>query len=292
MLTKIINVILGITIFTSLFLIGKNYFALEELRNIHNESKTYILNFLSQLPKKESKYLDTYIVHSGYLSNKDSFLELELDDKSIDKRDIPLFKTHLLLKPLDSIIGNDPLAEKWNENKSKIQKIFTEVSQLDDSLKRNLEKKNLEDVFKKNTISPEEWQKIILATTTSKSILSSRIGSFCSCFENHYSFLGIPSKTVVQVGDTIFIDWVNYFGGHVFIDQTYQVQSNYDKFHILETTYDNCKICDMQAETILLEEYQIPFSAIEKDEKWRSVFYFRNDKLEQDSVVLERELEF
>jgi len=45
-------------------------------------------------------------------------------------------------------------------------------------------------------------------------------------------------------------------------------------------------------ETILLEEYQIPFSKIEKNKKWRSVFYFRNDKLEQDSVVLERELEF
>ena len=102
--------------------------------------------------------------------------------------------------------------------------------------------------------------------------------------------MGIPSKKVVRIGDTISVDWVNYFGGHYFIDQTYRVESNYDDFHTLETTYDACG--NDGTETILLQEYQIPFSEIQKDKKWRSVFYFRNDKLEQDSVVLERELDF
>ena len=31
---------------------------------------------------------------------------------------------------------------------------------------------------------------------------------------------------------------------------------------------------------------------LSRNKKWRNVFYFRNDKLQQDSVVLERELEF
>lgn len=290
MLSKTINSTLLIATIISLFLITKNHFDLEELKTINKESKEFILNSSSKLAATEIKYADAYIARSGYLiANKNSFLEI---GKSFThKRDIATYETYKVLKSLDSIIKNDPLVKNWKENKSKIQEVFTEVAQLNDSLKQNLEKQNIEEIFKKNTISFEEWKKCIYVFINLKSILRGYIGE-CQCIDPSYSFMGIPSKKGVFLKDTISVDWVNYYRGHVFINQTYQVKSNYDKYHVLETSYDGCGFCDIQAEAILLEEYQIPFSEIEKNKKWRSVFYFRNDKLEQDSVVLEREMEF
>ena len=287
MLSKTINLVLLMAIITSLFLMMKNHFGLEELRAINKESKEFILNHLYKQTKKANKRPNTYVVRSNYLSNQNSFLEL--DKKSRD-RDIKMLIKYQLLKPLDSIIENDPLAENWQINKAKIQSIFIKTAETDDSIKQHLKEYDLEYIFQKNTISFYNWKRIIQLKLELKSLMNNRIGGFYLCFEYGYNFIGIPSKKVVKIGDTVFIDWINYYGGHYFINETYKVKSNYDKFHILETIYDPCG--NGRTETILLEEYQIPFSAIEKDKKWRSVFYFRNDKLEQDSVVLERELEF
>ena len=294
MLTKIINTVLIAAIISALFLTAKNYFNLDKLRVINEESKSYILSSSSKLAEKEIKYFDAYIARSGYLiANKNSFSEI--GKKFTSKREIAFYEkykeTYKTLKPLDSIIKNVFLSKNGKENKSKIQEVFAEVGQLDDSLKQYLVTQNLEDIFKKNTISFEEQKKMISVSVNIKSILRARIGE-CQCIDPSYSFIGIPSKKVVFLGDTISVNWINYYRGHVFINQTYNTKSNYDKFHILETSYDGCGFCDVEAESILLQEYQIPFSEIEKDKKWRSVFCFRNDKLEQDSVVLERELEF
>ncbi|WP_338763373.1 hypothetical protein WAF17_19490 [Bernardetia sp. ABR2-2B] len=294
MLTKIINTVLIAAIIAASLLTAKNYFNLEELRVINEESKSYILNSSSKLAEKENKYFDAYIARSGYLiANKNSFSEI--GKKFTSKREIAFYEkykeTYRTLKPLDSIIKNIFLSKNWKESKSKIQEVFAKVGQLDDSLKQYLVIQNLGGIFKKNVISFEEQKKVISVSINIKSILRSRIGE-CQCIDPNYSFMGIPSKKVAFLGDTISVDWINYYRGHVFINQTYNIKSNYDKFHVLETSYDGCGFCDIQAESILLQEYQIPFSEIEKGEKWRSVFYFRNDKLEQDSVVLERELEF
>ena len=289
MLTKITNSLLILVILTSLFLTAKNYFALEEIQTINSESKNHIMSFLSKLLEKEATYANAYIARSGYLINKNSFLDI--GKNFTNKLDIATYETYKILKPLDSIIKNDPLAQNWKTNKIEIQKIFATVSQFNKTIRQELNKYDLEDIFQKNKISFEEWRKVIYLSVNLKSILRGNIG-LCQCIDPSYSFIGIPSKKAAFLGDTISIDWVNYYRGHVFINQTYKIKSNYDNFHILETSYDGCGFCDVQAESILLQEYQIPFSKIEKNKKWRSVFYFRNDKLEQDSVVLERELEF
>ena len=141
---------------------------------------------------------------------------------------------------------------------------------------------NLDSIFKAEEINNYGWAEIYHASNDFKSNFISHFGCFCMYFP-HYGLLPIPSKSTVQVGDTISINWVNFYSDFYMIPKTYRFSSNYDKYKLVDNTYDDA---------ILLQEYQIPFSAIEKDKKWRSVFYFRDDKLEQDSVVLERELEF
>ncbi|AFM03385.1 hypothetical protein Fleli_0931 [Bernardetia litoralis DSM 6794] len=289
---KIINLLLSLTIFSAIFFIGRDYFLLQKLNNLAEEYKPKEIEFLLERSKKMDIKLDALLADANGFNTFGSFINTNSisSDSYMHPRDLEVFKTYKLIKPLDSIIASDLLGSKWEINKAKIQEILLKVAQKDDKLQVEIDRYNKQEIYYASSFN--EYLYLTYLVINLKERLRGRMGQFCMCFYPRHEFRGIPSKKVVQVGDTVFVDWVNYYGGHTFIDQTYQVQSNYDKFHILETTYDPCKQCDERAETILLEEYQIPFSEIDKNKKWRSVFYFRNDKLEQDSVVLERELEF
>ncbi|WP_338792549.1 hypothetical protein [Bernardetia sp. MNP-M8] len=292
MKTKIINLLLSLTIIIALCFIGKDYFLLQKLESITEEHKPKQISFLLESSKRTDRKLDALLTKENGLNTFGSFINTNSisSDSYIHPRDLEVFKTYKLIKPIDSIISTDLIGSKWEDNKAKFQEILLTIAQKDDTLRVEIDKYNKQEIYYASSFN--EYLYLTYLVINLKENLRSRMGQFCMCFYPKHEFKGIPSKKIVQVGDTVFVDWVNYYGGHTFIDQTYQVQSNYDKFHILETTYDPCKQCDEAAETILLEEYQIPFSEIKKDKKWRSVFYFRNDKLEQDSVVLERELEF
>ncbi len=286
---KIINMLLSLSIFIALFFIGMDYILLKELNKLAEQSKPEVISFSLESSRNYSKKLNVYLAYANGLNNFGSFLSTEND---INKRDLEIFKTYKLIKPLDSLIKNDLTGKNWKENKAKADLLLDKVAKADDGLRVEIEKSYYKTTSKEKTDYFQEYSLFVDLVKNLKFDLSCRIGSFCMCYYPSHDFIGIPSKKIVQVGDTIFVDWINYYGGHIFINETYQVKSNYDKFHLLETTYDPCNQCNKGSETILLQEYQIPFSKIKKDKKWRSVFYFRNDKLQQDSVVLERELEF
>jgi hypothetical protein len=184
------------------------------------------------------------------------------------------------------------LGKNWLQNRDKIHSIFLKASEADDSLKKyNTELGyDLNDIFKKDKLTFFEWSGLIDISISYKWFLNSKMSNFCMCFPS-YNIVGIPSKQIVNIGDTVFIDWISYIDTD-FIPQTYSMTSNYDNYLNFESGYHHCRRCGQSQNAFLVQEYQIPFSEIEKNKKWRSVFYFRNDKLEQDSVVLERELEF
>ena len=291
MKSNIINSILALLFFVGLYFIVVEHFKINQYKKLKNEYALKSINLQLDISKNLNSYMDSYIVDYRDFNEPYSFTLL----KKIHKRDRHNIETVKILHSLDSIISNDPLGKDWIKNKSKIRSIFLKVTNADDSLKfkgnfhYNIPY-DLNEIFEKDILTFFEWSFLLDLSISYKNRIKDRMSGFCICF-SMYDMMWIPSKQVVKAGDTISIDLVNYIGQD-FIPQTYNFTSNYDKFLILESGYNGCRHCGEQANAFLVQEYQIPFSAIKEDKKWRSVFYFRNDKLEQDSVVLERELEF
>ncbi|WP_291725954.1 hypothetical protein [Bernardetia sp.] len=291
MKNNIINSILALLFCVGLYFIVVEHFKINQYKKLKNEYALKYINLQLDISKNLNAYMDSYIVDSRDFNEPYSFTLL----KKIHKRDRHNIETAKTLYALDSIVLNDPLGKNWARNKNKIRFIFFKVTNADDSLKLkgNIHHSipyDLNEIFEKDKLTFFEWSLLLELSIHYKDILKSRMSGFCICFSS-YQIMYIPSKQIVKAGDTISIDLVNYIGQD-FIPQTYNFTSNYDKFLILESGYNGCRYCGEQANYFLVQEYQIPFSEIKKDEKWRSVFYFRNDKLEQDSVVLERELDF
>ncbi|WP_338812563.1 hypothetical protein V9L05_14350 [Bernardetia sp. Wsw4-3y2] len=284
MKTKIINSLLVFTCLVALFFVVKDYFLMEKVKPLHQKYK--------------EKYLESYVVESNQLNKI-------ITEEIIKGNDLPIntsfifrdtinsesgylrnkdYRTFLLFRSLDSVLTHSLEKREWKKNKNKLKSIFTylTLNSRYDTLKMKTDYYDLDSIFKNKEINDYGWAEIYYASNDFKSNFISSFGCFCSGF-SHYGLLPIPSKSTVQVGDTISINWVNFYSDFYMIPETYRFSSNYDKYKLVDNIYDDA---------ILLQEYQIPFSEIEKDKKWRSVFYFRNDKLEQDSVVLERELEF
>ena len=290
MKNKIINSLLVLISIVALFFILMNYSKLKEYKNLRNYYEVEYINLQLEVSKSVNSRINDYAINEKNINKLNSFTSLN----NSNNRDRHNIETAMILYSLDSIISSDLLGKNWIQNKDKIRSIFLKASKADDSLKFKDEnysiKYDLNEIFEKDKLTFFEWSSLLDISIYYKDMMRSRMGAFCMCF-SMYNVVGIPSKQVIEVGDTVSIDWVNYIVQD-FIPQTYTINSNYDNFLVLESGYNSCRMCGAKENTFLLQEYQIPFSEIKKDKKWRSVFYFRNDKLEQDSVVLERELEF
>ena len=290
MKNKIINSLLVLISIVALFFILMNYSKLKEDKNLRNYYEVEYINLQLEVSKSVNSRINDYAINEKNINKLNSFTSLN----NSNNRDRHNIETAMILYSLDSIISSDLLGKNWIQNKDKIRSIFLKASKADDSLKFKDEnysiKYDLNEIFEKDKLTFFEWSSLLDISIYYKDMMRSRMGAFCMCF-SMYNVVGIPSKQVIEVGDTVSIDWVNYIVQD-FIPQTYTINSNYDNFLVLESGYNSCRMCGAKENTFLLQEYQIPFSEIKKDKKWRSVFYFRNDKLEQDSVVLERELEF
>lgn len=290
MKNKIINSLLVLISIVALFFILMNYSKLKEYKNLRNYYEVEYINLQLEVSKSVNSRINDYAINEKNINKLNSFTSLN----NSNNRDRHNIETAMILYSLDSIISSDLLGKNWIQNKDKIRSIFLKASKADDSLKFKDEnysiKYDLNEIFEKDKLTFFEWSSLLDISIYYKDMMRSRMGAFCMCF-SMYNVVGIPSKQVIEVGDTVSIDWVNYIVQD-FIPQTYTINSNYDNFLVFESGYNSCRMCGAKENTFLLQEYQIPFSEIKKDKKWRSVFYFRNDKLEQDSVVLERELEF
>ncbi|WP_375562237.1 hypothetical protein ACE193_06720 [Bernardetia sp. OM2101] len=290
MKNKIINSLLILISIVAFAFILKSYLKITVYQDLRDDYEVKYMNLNLKVSKSLTSEMNSYVVNDRNMNKVNSFTLL--DENSMHPRDIQNVETARILYPLDSIIESDLLGKNWLQNRDKIRSIFLKASEADDSLKKyNTELRyDLEEIFKKDKLSFFEWVGLSYISIDYKGILNSRMGSFCMCFPN-YNIIGIPSKQIVNIGDTVFIDWISYIDTD-FIPQTYNVTSNYENYLNFESGYHHCRTCGRSENAFLVQEYQIPFSEIEKNKKWRSVFYFRNDKLEQDSVVLERELEF
>lgn len=291
MKNKIVNSILILISSIALSFILMNYLKMKKYEELRADYGLKYMNLHLEVSKSINSSINSSVVDQRNMNKINSFTLLNNENRH--KHDRHNIETSMILYSLDSIISTDLLGKNWIQNKDKIRSIFIKASQADSALKlRNTNSPNydLNEIFKKDKLTFFEWSGLLDISMHYKDILRMRMGSFCMCF-SVYSVVGIPSKQIVKVNDTISIDWINYINTD-FIPQTYTINSNYDNFLAFESGYNSCRSCGSKENTFLIQEYQIPFSKIEKNKKWRSVFYFRNDKLEQDSVVLERELEF
>ncbi|WP_338792547.1 hypothetical protein [Bernardetia sp. MNP-M8] len=265
----------------------------KEIEPLNEEyCKKYIANQL-KISEKRNNYFKESIIGYADLNSQNPFLEpVNGDYAKTEKKQYEVIK---ILSVIDSIYRGDTLGKNWKSHKYKIADAFEKAREKYTFLKwgKQVSYTTFDSLFKKEKLDYNEWTEIISVSNRFKDkVRSSTSGG--TIYFAYYDMIGIPSKSIVRVGDTISVDWVNFYSNTSLIPATYSRKSNYESCLTLRSYYkigfgilggkDN--------ETILLEEYQIPFSEIEKNKKWRSVFYFRNDKLEQDSVVLERELEF
>lgn len=291
MKTKIINGLLALICFVALFFMVKDYFLMEKIKPLHQKyQEKYIESYAA-----ESRYLNKImtkeIIKENLLIDNQSFILRDTVNSEIGRYRNKGYKTFLLFRSLDSVFEQSLEKREWKENKEKLKSIFTDLALYSsyDTLQMKTDYYNLDSIFKAEVINNYGWAEIYHASNDFKNNFLSLFGCFCSSF-SHYGLLPIPSQSVVKVVDTISINWVNFYSDFYMIPETYHFSSNYDKYKLVDNIYN--PFIDRDSDAILLQEYQIPFSAIEKNKKWRSVFYFRNDKLAQDSVVLERELEF
>ncbi|AFM03387.1 hypothetical protein Fleli_0933 [Bernardetia litoralis DSM 6794] len=290
MKNKIINSLLILVSIVALAFILKSYLKVKTYEGLRADCEVKYMDLQLEVSKSVNSRINDYAINQKNINKLNSFTSLN----NSNNRDRHNIETAMILYPLDSIISTDLLGKNWLQNRDKIRSIFLKASKADDSLKfkdeNNYIRYDLNEIFKKDKLTFFEWSGLLDISIYYKDVMKSRVGAFCMCF-SIYSVVGIPSKQIVNIGDTVFIDWINYIDTD-FIPQTYSMTSNYDNYLNFESGYHHCRMCGAKENTFLLQEYQIPFSEIKKNKKWRSVFYFRNDKLEQDSVVLERELEF
>ncbi|WP_338812561.1 hypothetical protein V9L05_14340 [Bernardetia sp. Wsw4-3y2] len=293
MQTKIINSSLLLIIFSSFYFLFQNYVFRKEIEPLNEEyCKKYVANQL-KISKRRNKYFKESLISYAELNSQNPFLEsVNGDYAKTEKKQYEVIK---ILSVIDSIYKIDTLGKDWNSHKFKIADAFEKAREKYDTLKwgKHVSYTTFDSLFKKEKLDYNEWTEIISVSNRFKEYVRASTSGGNMDFI-YYNLIGIPSKSIVKIGDTISVDWVDYYSKTSLIPETYSRKSNYENYLTLRSYYkigfgisggkDN--------EAILLEEYQIPFSAIEKNKKWRSVFYFRNDKLEQDSVVLERELEF
>ncbi len=290
MKNKIINSLLILVSIVALAFILKSYLKIKTYEGLRTDYEVKYMDLQLEVSKSVNSRINDYAINQKNINKLNSFTSLN----NSNNRDRHNIETAMILYLLDSIISTDLLGKNWIQNKDKIRSIFIKASQADDSLKlkdeNNYIRYDLNEIFEKDKLTFFEWSSLLDISIYYKDMMRSRMGAFCMCF-SMYNVVGIPSKQVIEVGDTVSIDWISYINQD-FIPQTYTINSNYDNFLAFESGYNSCRMCGDEGNTFLLQEYQIPFSEIEKNKKWRSVFYFRNDKLQQDSVVLERELGF
>lgn len=288
---KIINSFLAFICLIALFFMAKDYFLMEKIKPLHQQyQKKYLKSYAAESNRLNAIMNEELIKGNGLPVNK-SFIFRDTINSELGFLRNRDYKTFLLFRSLDSVLTKSLEKREWKENKEKLKSIFIELTSSSkyDTLKMKTDYYNLDSIFKDDKINSYGWSEIYYASNDFKSNFISSFGCFCMCMPN-YGLIPIPSKSVVKIGDTVSINWMNFYSHFYIIPETYNFSSNYDKYKLVESIYNPCSNRGLDA--ILLQEYQIPFSEIEKNKKWQSVFYFRNDKLEQDSVVLERELEF
>lgn len=288
---KIINSFLAFICITALFFMAKDYFLMEKIKPLHQEyQEKYLKSYIEESNRLNAIIIEELIKENGLPLNKSFIFRDTINSESNYFRNRS-YKTFLLFRSLDSVLEKSIEEKKWKKNKEKLKSIFIELTSSSryDTLKMKTDYYDLDFVFRKDETTDYGWAEIYRASNYFKRNFISTFGCFCMCMP-YYGLVPIPSKSTVQVGDTISINWMNFYSHFKIIPETYSFNSNYDKYKLIENSYNPCENRGLEA--FFLQEYQIPFSQIEKNKKWRSVFYFRNDKLEQDSVVLERELEF
>ncbi len=288
---KIINSLLFLVSIIALFFLIKDYFLMEKIKSLHKKYKEQYIESYAAESRYLNKTMIEEIIKENDLVDNQSFIFRDTTNSESSYLRNKNYRTFLLFRSLDSVFEQSLEKREWKENKEKLKSIFTNLTSSSkyDTLKMKTNYYNLDSVFKVEEINNYGWAGIYYASNDFKSNFISRFGCFCMCMP-HYGLFPIPSKSTVQVGETISINWMNFYSHFYIIPETYNFNSNYDKYKLIENTYNPCENRGLEA--FLLQEYQVPFSKIKKNKKWRSVFYFRNDKLEQDSVVLERELEF
>jgi hypothetical protein len=290
---KIINSFLAFICLIALFFMAKDYFLMERIKPLHQEyQEKHLKSYAAESNRLNAIMTEELIKENGLPLNKSFIFRDTINSEASYFRNRS-YKTFLLFRSLDSVLEKSLEKREWKKNKGKLKSIFIELTSSSkyDTLKMKTDYYDLDSIFKQEEISDYGWGWVELyhASNDFKSTFISTFGCFCSCF-SHYGLIPIPSKSVVKIGDTVSINWINFYSDFYMIPETFHFNSNYDKYKQVDNIYDPCP--NRGSDAILLQEYQIPFSKIEKNKKWRSVFYFRNDKLEQDSVVLERELEF
>ncbi len=291
MQTKIINSSLLLIIFSSFYFLFQNYTSHKEIEALNEEyCKKYVANQL-KVSEKFNNYFRESLIGYAKLNSQNPFLESI--NESYAKAEKKQYEVIKILSVIDSIYKVDTLGKDWNSHKFKIADAFEKAKEKYDTLKwgKHVSYTTFDSLFQKEKLDYGEWTQIIQVSNRFKEYIRNHYSKLGLDFI-YYDVIGIPSKSIAKIGGTISVDWIDYYSKTSLIPETYSRKSNYENHLTLRSYYKAGIMGCQDHETILLEEYQIPFSEIEKNKKWRSVFYFRNDKLEQDSVVLERELEF
>lgn len=288
--TKIINSSLLLIVFSAFYFIFQSHNSNQKIQHLNKKYwKKYISTQLKISEHFNNHFQENLLVYSK-LNSQTPLLEIT-DTKYIEteKRQYELCKTLLVI---DSIYKVDTLGKNWNTNKYKIDKTFRKARKIYSFLTwEGIFSDSLDfyDLFVKDELNPQEWSSIILVNNKFKEYVRNRTSGLLMNI-SYYDVLGIPSKSVVKVGDSVSIDWVNFCSNTSLIPNISSRVSNYENNLTLRSYYKAGKIGEQDDETILIEEYQIPFSEISKDKKWQAKFMFINHNLEQDSVVLERDI--
>ena len=238
----------------------------------------------------EKREFETNVIREKYFfsedrnfSDSEPFLNLEnLGKKGYHQQLKNDMMAYNLLFPLDSVLRKDIKGLEWKNNRRKVEQTLRKANKLNNRIQFEDHQLgiNLEPLLAKEVLTGEEYDKF-------RWLIAIQHQPSCMMMGGYNVVQPIPSKTVVEVGDTVFINWINYYTHNNSLNNSYSTTSNYEKYHTISTFYNRS---DGDNKSFFIDEWQIPFSELEKNTTWKSTFYFINHNLEKDSVVLERDI--
>ncbi len=293
--SKILSSFLLIAFFVAIYLSIEQVILVYSYQTMQKES---YLPFDMSLMLADKREFETDVIREKYYFSEDinfsdskPFLDLESLDKNKYRQQLKKdMMAYNLLFSLESVLRKDKKGLEWKSNRKKVEQTLKEVKKLNDRIKlKDYDLKiDLEPLLAKEPLTREEYDEILSAFWDFRWLITISHKPSCSLMGGYHIIQPIPSKTVLEVGDTVFIDWINYYSHNNSLNNSYSTTSNYEKYHTVSTFYNTS---DGSNKSFFIDEWQIPFSDLEKNTTWKSTFYFINHNLEKDSVVLERDIQ-